>query len=128
MHFAGNTEAGLTGMELVFIDKTNVKPVVNLTLADDKNANSVNRIQVYSETQEEIGNEIFGSKQNINGLTNFNINITLIGLTQFRVDFGSPVSSSLTTSYVESALMSDLGYVRFTTNGWWMKIIDRNCP
>ena len=108
--------------------KASGKYLVKLQVRDDDAADSENNLRVYTTGGTLVSEFNFGIKQNINGLTNLNINYTLLSFTQFKIDIGAPVHYSVTTSYVDSTSLNSLYIIAIVANGITINVIDTDCP
>ena len=104
------------------------KNTVWLYIRDIENAlHNENIFNVYNNNGNLEAEKPYGTLQNLSGLSNLNINYTLVNLTQFRVEV-APIGYSVTTEYVSSEVITLSTKIKVSANGLTINVMDCNCP
>ena len=85
-----------------------------------------NKFTVWNNNREVIYDQSFGQKKNMNGMSGLNINVTLVGFTQFKIDIG-PSSYSVTTNLVSTNSLLDINIIEIWASGLTVDKLDIDC-
>ena len=121
----GTSNQGFTHYHLDFKYYSTFKSI--LSIKDETSTASSNTFNVYDNGGGLIETHTFGTKQNMKGTSNLNINLTLVDYTQFKVDI-SPIGYSVTTPHIASTSIQTLSVIALSAVEITIDIMDCNCP
>ena len=116
------------GFHYFTVDAFNIWSLrMTIIAADDESEDDYrNAFRVCDDNGDAIHFDSYDQKQNLNGIFDLNINYTLVGFTQIRVDI-SPLGYSATTPFVIANYLGDVNKIVVISNGLTVNVLDLDC-